>query len=282
MPGSCIKKGAGWYTERMTTLGENYQGRRCIVTGAARGIGKACAAKFAEYGADVIMVDINRGVLETSAAGIAAQYGVKAYPYVVDVGSIESCQQFMAEVHDKIGAVDVLANCAGITVAKHMIDLTPAEWKRVMNINLRGIWCLSQLFAKQLKDSGKAKGNIVSISSQASKIGESANGVYSISKAGINSLTQVLGLEYAQYGISVSAVCPGYVNTEMVQEVFQKRSLVEGKTPQEYERELTSGVAMGRMCEPEEVADLMAFLAGGRADYITGVTVTIAGGKTLI
>lgn len=141
---------------------------------------------------------------------------------------------------------------------------------------------LSQLFAKQLKDSGKAKGNIVSISSQASKIGESANGVYSISKAGINSLTQVLGLEYAQYGISVSAVCPGYVNTEMVQEVFQKRSLVEGKTPQEYERELTSGVAMGRMCEPEEVADLMAFLAGGRADYITGVAVTIAGGKTLI
>lgn len=88
MPGSCIKKGAGWYTERMTTMGENYQGRRCIVTGAARGIGKACAAKFAEYGADVIMVDINRGVLETSAAGIAAQYGVKAYPYVVDVGSL--------------------------------------------------------------------------------------------------------------------------------------------------------------------------------------------------
>ena len=104
----------------------------------------------------------------------------------------------------------------------------------------------------------------------------------SISKAGINSLTQVLGLEYAEYGISVSAVCPGYVNTEMVQEVFQKRSLVEGKTPEEYEKELTSGVAMGRMCEPEEVADLMAFLAGGRADYITGVTVTIAGGKTLI
>lgn len=177
---------------------------------------------------------------------------------------------------------DVLANCAGITVAKHMIDLTPAEWERVMNINLRSIWYLSQLFAKQLKAAGKKKGNIVSISSQASKIGESANGVYSISKAGINSLTQVLGLEYAQYGISVSAVCPGYVNTEMVQEVFQKRSLVEGKTPEEYEAELTRDVAMGRMCEPEEVADLMAFLAGGRADYITGVTVTIAGGKTLI
>ena len=263
-------------------MGENYKGRLCIATGAARGIGKACAAKFAEYGGDVVMVDINKKVLEKSAAEIAAKYGVKIYAYVVDISSFEACEQFMAEVNAKLGTVDVLANCAGITVAKHMIDLTPAEWERVMGVNLRSIWCLSQLFAKQLKAAGKTKGNIVSISSQASKIGESANGVYSISKAGINSLTQVLGLEYAEYGISVSAVCPGYVNTEMVQEVFQKRSIVEGKTPEGYEKELTSGVAMGRMCEPEEVADLMAFLAGGRADYITGVTVTIAGGKTLI
>lgn len=263
-------------------MGENYKGRLCIATGAARGIGKACAEKFAAYGGDVIMVDINKDVLENSAAEIARKYGVKTYPYAVDISSFEACEQFMADVNANIGVVDVLANCAGITVAKHMIDLTPADWERVMNVNLRSIWCLSQLFAKQLKESDKTKGNIVSISSQASKIGESANGVYSISKAGINSLTQVLGLEYAEYGISVSAVCPGYVNTEMVQEVFQKRSLVEGKTPEEYEKELTSGVAMGRMCEPCEVADLMAFLAGGRADYITGVTVTIAGGKTLI
>lgn len=263
-------------------MGENYKGRLCIATGAARGIGKACAVKFAEYGADVIMVDINKDVLEKSAAEVAEKYGVKTYAYAVDVSSLEACDKFFADVNAKIGVVDVLANCAGITVAKHMIDLAPNEWERVININLRGIWYLSQLFAKQLRDSDKKKGNIVSISSQASKIGESANGVYSISKAGINSLTQVLGLEYAEYGISVSAVCPGYVNTEMVQEVFQKRSLVEGKTPEEYEKELTSGVAMGRMCEPEEVADLMAFLAGGRADYITGVTVTIAGGKTLI
>ncbi|MDO4174904.1 MAG: SDR family oxidoreductase [Eubacteriales bacterium] len=263
-------------------MGEQYNGRLCIVTGAARGIGKACAAKFAEYGADVILVDINREAVEASAADIAKAYGRNTYAYAVDISSFADCETFMADVRANIGVADVLANCAGITVAKHMIDLEPAEWDRVMGVNLRSIWCLSQLFAKQLRESGKAKGNIVSISSQASKIGESANGVYSVSKAGINSLTQVLGLEYAEYGISVAAVCPGYVNTEMVQEVFQKRSLVEGKTPEEYEKELTAGVAMGRMCEPEEVADLMAFLAGGRADYITGVTVTIAGGKTLI
>ncbi|NBI83887.1 SDR family oxidoreductase [Clostridiaceae bacterium] len=263
-------------------MGENYRGRLCIATGAARGIGRACAAKFAEYGGEVVMVDINKDMLEQSAKEIAQKYGVKTYAYAVDISNFEACEEFIADVNEKIGTVDVLGNCAGITVAKHMVDLTPAEWERVMGVNLRGIWCLSQLFAKQLKAAGKTKGHIVSISSQASKIGESANGVYSISKAGINSMTQVLGLEFAEYGISVTAICPGYVNTEMVQEVFQKRSIVEGKTPEEYEKELTSGVAMGRMCEPEEVAELMAFLAGGRADYITGVTVTIAGGKTLI
>lgn len=263
-------------------MGENYKGRICIATGAARGIGKACAEKFAQYGGDVVMVDINKEVLEKSAAEVAEKYGVKTWAYAVDISNYDACENFFKDVNEKIGVVDMLANCAGITVAKHMIDLTPNEWERVIGVNLKSIWCLSQFFARQLKDSDKKKGNIVSISSQASKIGESANGVYSISKAGINSLTQVLGLEYAQYGISVSAICPGYVNTEMVQEVFQKRSIVEGKTPKEYELELTKDVAMGRMCEPEEVADLVAFLGGGRADYITGVTVTIAGGKTLI
>ena len=84
------------------------------------------------------------------------------------------------------------------------------------------------------------------------------------------------------HGISVAAVCPGYVNTEMVQEVFQKRAHLEGMTPEEYEKTLTDAVPMGRMSEPEEVADLMAFLAGGRANYISEVTVTIAGGKTLL
>lgn len=263
-------------------MGENYQGKVCVVTGAARGIGKACAKKFAEYGADVILIDINKETVENAALEIARAYGHRTWAYAVDISNLEACDSFMNEVGAAIGTVDVLANCAGITVSKCLIDVTPADWERVVNVDLRAIWYLSQLFAKQLIASGKKQGNIVSISSQASKIGEYGNGVYSIAKAGINSLTQVLGLEYAEHGISVSAVCPGYVNTEMVQEVFQKRAPLEGMTPAEYEKTLTGSVPMGRMCESDEVADLMAFLAGGRANYITGVTVTIAGGKTLI
>lgn len=263
-------------------MGENYKNRVALITGAARGIGKACAVKVAEYGGTVIVADINKEAIEASAREIAETYRCTALPFAVDISDVDRCEKMFASIKETIGTVDVLMNCAGIQVPKHMIDLTLAEWDRVLAINLRSIWCLSKLFAEQLRDSDKKNGNIVSISSQASKIGESANGIYSISKAGINSLTQVLGLEFAAYGISVSAVCPGYVNTEMVQEVFKKRSVVEGMTPKEYEETLTKDVALRRMCEPEEVADLMAFLAGGRADYITGVTVTIAGGKTLI
>ena len=263
-------------------MGENYQGKVCVVTGAARGIGKACAKKFAQYGANVILVDINQAAVAQSAREIAQAYGHKTWAYAVDISSTQACDGFMKQVNETIGTVDVLANCAGITVSKCMIDVSPADWERVVNVDLRAIWYLSQLFAKQLIAAGKKQGNIVSISSQASKIGEYGNGVYSVSKAGINSLTQVLGLEYAAHGISVSAVCPGYVNTEMVQEVFRTRAPLEGMTPEAYAKTLTSSVPMGRMCEPEEVSDLMAFLAGGRANHITGVTVTIAGGKTLI
>ena len=135
---------------------------------------------------------------------------------------------------------------------------------------------------KNIQKAGKKKGHIVSISSQASKIGEYGNGVYSISKAGVNMLTQILGLEYAELGITVNAVCPGFVNTEMMQEVFKKRGPIEGMTPEEYEKALTAKIPYGRMCEPYEGAELMTFRASERADYITGVTITVAGGSTLI
>lgn len=263
-------------------MGENYQGKIGMVTGAARGIGKAVAHKLAQCGADVILLDINKETVEASAKEIAEMTGCRTWAFAVDVTSADALDAMMTEVDRKIGCVDVLANCAGMTVSKCLVDVTTDDWDRVMNVNLRSVWYLSRLYAKQLKAAGKSKGNIVSISSQASKIGEYGNGAYSISKAGVNMLTQVLGLELAAQGISVSAICPGYVNTEMVQEVFRKRAPLEGMTPEQYEKALTGSVPMSRMAEPEEIADLVAFLAGGHADYITGVTVTIAGGKTLI
>ena len=151
-----------------------------------------------------------------------------------------------------------------------------------MNVNLKSIYLLSQKVAKNMITNKVKSGKIVNISSQASKIGEYGNGVYCISKAGVNMLTQVLGLELAEHGISVTAVCPGYVNTEMIQEVFQKRGPLEGMTPKEYEKSLTDLVPLKRLVEPEEIAEFILYLSSDKADYITGVSLTIAGGRTLI
>ncbi|MGL6201526.1 MAG: SDR family NAD(P)-dependent oxidoreductase [Lachnospiraceae bacterium] len=255
--------------------------KKCIITGSARGIGKAVAMKYAKSGADVILMDINSELLAATAEEIAQAYGTKVYPVYVNAALAESVDQAMDEVEQLVGAADILANCAGISTSKKMIDVELDEWERVMSINLQSVFQLSNRFAKAFQRESKKKGHIISISSQASKVGEYGNGVYSISKAGVNMLTQILGLEYAELGITATAICPGYVNTEMMQEVFKKRGPIEGMTPEQYEKTLTSRIPLGRMCEPEEIAELMLFLASERANYITGVTLTIAGGTTL-
>jgi NAD(P)-dependent dehydrogenase (short-subunit alcohol dehydrogenase family) len=257
------------------------EGKLCIVTGAARGMGKALALKYAENGADVVLMDLNKEGVEAAAKEIEAK-GVKVLPLTVNVASSQEIDKAMDEIESKFAKVDVLANCAGISTSRKIVDVEESEWDRVMNVNLKSAYMLSRRVARNMIKNNVKNGKIVSISSQASKIGEYANGVYCVSKAGLNMLTQVLALELAEYGISVNTVCPGYVNTEMIREVFEKRGPLEGMTPKEYEKTLTDQVPMRRLVEPEEIADLMLFLSSEKGNYITGVSITMAGGKTLI
>lgn len=262
-------------------MGKLLEGKLCVVTGAARGMGKSLALKYAENGANVVLMDLSKEGLEAAAKEIEAM-GVKALPLMVDVASSKEIDAAISEIESKFTKIDVLANCAGISTSRKMIDVEESEWDKVMNVNLKSAYLLSKRVAQNMIKNKVQNGKIVSISSQASKIGELGNGVYCVSKAGMNMLTQILGLELAEYGISVNAVCPGYVNTEMVQQVFQKRGPLEGMTPKEYEKTLTDTVPMKRMAEPEEIADFMVYLSTDKANYITGVSLTIAGGRTLI
>ncbi|EGO63017.1 SDR family NAD(P)-dependent oxidoreductase [Acetonema longum] len=256
-------------------------GKLCVVTGAARGMGRSLAIKYAEHGANVALIDLNKEGLEMAAKEVEAK-GVQALPLVMDVAAAQEIDSAIRAIESKFIKIDVLANCAGISTSRLLVDVEEAEWDKVLNINLKAVYLLSRRAARNMIQNKVQNGKIVSISSQASKIGEFGNGVYCISKAGLNMLTQILGLELAEYGIAVTAVCPGYVNTEMVQQVFRKRGPLEGMTPEEYEKTLTNTVPMKRMAEPEEIADLMVYLSSGKANYITGVSVTIAGGRTLI
>lgn len=264
----------------MGKMEKNLKGKTCVVTGAARGMGKALATKYAKHGANVVLIDLNKDV--EAVAKEIGNLGIIALPLIVDVASSQEIDAVLKEIESKFTKIDVLANCVGISTSRLILDIEEEEWDKVFNVNLKSAFLFSRGIAKHMIKNEVKDGKIVSISSQASKVGEFGNGAYSASKAGINSLTQVLALELAEYGIAVNAVCPGFVNTEMLQEVFQKRSAIEGKTAEEYEEILRSQVPMGRLAEPEEIADLMLFLSSDKANYITGTSMTITGGKTLI
>lgn len=258
-----------------------FAGKNVLITGAAGGIGQAVAKRFAEGKANVILLD-NREQLLIQVARDIEKTGVKAFPFCVNLNDMNDITSVFNKIFADEIAIDVLVNCAGISTSKLLIEVENDDWDRIMNVNLKSVWLISKLVARNMIEKNTVNGKIVSIASQAARIGEYGNGVYSISKAGIVMLTQVLSLELAKYGISVSGVCPGYINTDMMQEVFKKRGPIEGMTAEQYEKRLVESVPMQRMCESDEIADLIAYLASPNANYITGVCITIAGGKTLI
>jgi NAD(P)-dependent dehydrogenase (short-subunit alcohol dehydrogenase family) len=251
--------------------------RVAFVTGAAKGIGKATALTLAGYGADVAVVDVLKDV-ERTADEIRA-LGRKSAGILMDVTRKEQVDSAVKVAVQQFKKIDILVNCAGIVTSSLLVDLDEETWDRIMNVNLKGVFLVTQAVTKEMIKAGYGK--IVNFSSQASKIGEAGNGPYCASKAAINVLTQVLALELAAYNINVNAVCPGYTDTEIMQQVFQKRGPLEGMSPEEYEAKLLAGVPLKRMARPEEIGELVAFLSSDRAGYITGITVTIAGGKVL-
>lgn len=253
----------------------------CVVTGAASGMGRQLALKYAEAGANLVLLDYNEALL-AQTADLIAQSGSHVLPCKTDVSSSAQLEAAFAQAEAAFGAIHVLANCAGISTSRLILDVPEAEWDRVININLKSVFLASQLAAKNMIAHKVPHGKILTISSISSKIGEVGNGVYSVSKAGINCLTQVLAQELGPYGISVSAVCPGYVNTELMMQAIRTRGPLEGMTPEAYEQSLLRQVPLGRMVEPEEIADFMLFLSSPYADYITGVSLTMAGGRMLL
>ena len=181
------------------------------------------------------------------------------------------------KVVDAFGTIDIAANCAGINVACKMIDMTDDLWDRINNIDLKGTLYISQEAAKVMRE--HKYGHIVNIGSISGKIPEDMNGAYCVAKAGVLMMTKVMALELAEYNINVNAICPGPVNTNIMKEVFEQRGAISGMTPDEFRAFFLRDIPLGRMAEPDDIAELMCFLASDKASYITGVDYTIAGGK---
>ncbi|MCU1492986.1 MAG: short-chain dehydrogenase/reductase [Acidimicrobiaceae bacterium] len=253
--------------------GSSLSGRRIVVTGGAQGIGYEIALAAATSGADVALLDLRKDRLEAASASLAqAAPSVSVGHAVCDVSDREQVVAARRSLESGWGAADGLVNNAGIVIHAPAVEVTPADWQRVLDVNLSGVFYCSQVFGAPMLDAGV--GAIVNISSMSGMIVNrpQLQIAYNVSKAGVIMLTKSLAAEWAPKGIRVNSVAPGYVRTEMTAadlETDQARQLWIGGTP------------LGRAGEPREIASAVVFLLADAASFVTGATLVVDGGYTV-
>jgi 3-oxoacyl-(acyl-carrier-protein) reductase len=234
-----------------------------LVTGAARGIGRTIALEFAKEGANVVVNDIMDG---TPVAEEIKQMGREVIFLKANIADMREAEQLADKAVEKFGRIDVWINNAGITRDALIHKMTEENWNDVINVNLKGTFNCCKAAAKYMME--QKYGRIISVSSVVGQRGNIGQANYSASKAGIIGLTKTLALEFARYGdITVNAVAPGFVNTEMMRTI-----------PEKIMQRIVESIPFHRLAEPDEVAHLIVYLASDKAKYITGQIVGINGG----
>ncbi len=240
------------------------QGRIALVTGASQGIGRACALELARSGATVALAARNESKLAEVAAEIEAAGG-KAAVFALDVASEDSIKAGAKAIVERFGKVEILVNNAGITRDGLMLRMKRADWDSVLNTNLTGAFLLSQaLLSPMLKNRW---GRIVNVSSIIGQTGQAGQVNYAASKAGLIGFTRAMAREVASRGITVNAVAPGYIETQMTAVLDEK-----------HRAEMVTQVPLGRAGTDHDVAQAVAFLASDAASYITGHVLDVNGG----
>ncbi len=239
------------------------EGKVAIVTGASRGIGAEIAKVLARNGATVVGTYNNSPKQSQDVAKTIEDEGGKFHALQADVSVYEDTEKLAAEVVEKFGKIDILINNAGITKDRTFRKISKEEWDAVINVNLNGVFNATKAVIKHMMDQNY--GRIVSISSIVGQAGAFGQTNYAATKAGILGFTKSLALETASKGITVNAVCPGYIGTEMV-----------AAMPEEVLNNIIAKVPMKRLGEPSEVAQAVLYLI--QADYVTGQAIAVNGG----
>ena len=245
------------------------KGKVALITGAAQGMGRAVAERFTMEGATVVLVDVQSDKL-LHLAGEFEKKGIDARAHVCDISSEDQVQELVQNVLKELGHIDILVNCAGILYPTRFHDLTVEEWDRVMNVNIRGTFLLMREIYPHMKERGD--GRIVNFSSTAGLTVSTLGGAhYTASKHAVMGLTKAVAKEGGPFGVRVNAICPGLIDTEMVR----------GTIDQDRLRQYEGSFPIPRLGTPEEVAELVLFLASDRSAYITGIGLNISGGDLL-
>jgi 3-oxoacyl-[acyl-carrier protein] reductase len=250
-----------------TSLANDLSGKVAIVTGSARGIGRAIALALAGRGADVVISDVDAAGAQATAQDIE-HLGRRSLAVRCDVSKRAEVEALVDTTIASLGRLDVLVNNAGITRDTLLVRMTEEQWDLVLDINLKGTFFGCQAAAKPMM---KARsGKIVNVASITGLIGNAGQANYSASKAGVIALTRTVAKELASRNVHVNAVAPGFIETEMTRELSEKAR-----------ETFLQNIPLGRPGTPEDVAAVVCFLASPASDYITGQCITIDGGLTI-
>ncbi len=252
------------------------EGQVALVTGGSRGMGKATAIGFAKAGADVAVASRKLPDLEVVADEIRA-LGRKSLAVATHGGRVDQMQPLVDRVVAEFGMIDILVNNAGTNFFMPAIDMTENGWDAVMNLDLKGLFFLSQAAARVMREHGGGK--IINVSSASGFKVQVPTGHYSIAKAGVIMATKVMALEWAEYNIRVNCIAPGAIQTRLYDSIF---SLLPEEEAKVRKAEAAKRIPMGRVGEPRDIADAMIFLASEASSYVTGQTFAVDGGFLLL
>ncbi len=245
------------------------EGKVALVTGSSRGIGAGIAVKLAEAGADVAITARRLESLEETASRIKA-LGGKTLPVELEVTDLSSIRETVASAEQDLGPIDILVNNAGINIPRPATEVTEEQWDQILDVNLKGAFFCSKEVAPGMI--AREKGKIINVSSAAGLVPLEERPAYSSSKAGLLMLTRVLALEWAPHQITVNAVAPTFIETELARQTLDRPGM------RDY---LLSRIPLNRLATVEDLAGAVLYLCSPAADFITGTVIPVDGGLTL-
>ncbi len=246
---------------------EQFDGKTALVTGAARGIGQAIALKLAAEGADLALCDLNAEWLEETA-GKVKELGRRVECYSVDVSNGDAVNETVKAVEKDFAQIDVLVNNAGITKDGLLMRMSEEDWDAVLNVNLKGVFLFTKAAMRGMMK--KRSGSIVNIASIIGLIGNAGQANYAASKGGVIAFTKTVARELASRNVRCNAVAPGFIRTAMTDAL-----------PEDVQEKMLTNIPLNKFGTPEDVADVVAFLAGDASGYVTGQVISTCGGMVM-